>query len=280
MTMRYARAPGRRHHGGWQVHTGGVTLHWLFMLLAYAVYAAPAAAGELVKVPSRDGVRVTMFWQESAKAVGTVLLFPGGGGGFGQIQAGAPTSRNFVVRSHRYFVDGGYNVAIFGRPSDSDELDYADRISAPHLADIEAVLAEVQRRSELPIWLVATSRGTISATHAAIHLQSKQLAGLVLTASVVSFKKPGAIPRQSIARIQLPTLVVHHKRDGCVHCQPHEVGNILNGLTGTRYKQLLWVDGGHSPVGDPCAGQHFHGFINYEQETVAGILAWMRAAPR
>ena len=97
---------------------------------------------------------------------------------------------------------------------------------------------------------------------------------------MVSFKKPGAIPRQSIARIQLPTLVVHHKRDGCVHCQPHEVGNILNGLTGTRYKQLLWVDGGHSPVGDPCAGQHFHGFINYEQETVAGILAWMRAAPR
>lgn len=185
-----------------------------------------------------------------------------------------------MVRSHRYFVDGGYNVAIFGRPSDSDELDYADRISAPHLSDIEAVLAEVKHRSELPVWLVATSRGTISATHAAINLRPGAVAGLVLTASVVNYKKPGAIPRQSLSRIRVPTLVVHHRLDACAHCRPHEVGNIIDGLSGVKQKRLVFVEGGHSPAGDPCAGRHWHGFINYEQETVTEILAWMRAVAR
>lgn len=250
------------------------------MLIACMVTGRAAIAGELVKVPSRDGVRVTMYWQESAKAVGTVMLFPGGGGGFGQVQSGLPSSGNFLVRSHRHFIDAGFNVAIFGRPGDSEDLDYADRISAPHLADIEAVLSEIAQRSELPVWLIGTSRGTISATHAAINLRHRLVSGLVLTASVVNFKKPGAIPRQPLSRMQMPTLVVHHKRDACVHCRPSEVSNIIDGLTSVKQKKLLFVDGGHSPEGDPCAGQHWHGFINFERETIAEIVAWMRAVAR
>lgn len=204
-----------------------------------------------------------------------MLLFPGGGGGFGQVVDGKPSSGNFLVRSYRHFIAAGLNVAIFGRPSDNVDLDYADRISPPHLSDIQAVLAQVKQRSSALIWLIGTSRGTISAAHAVIHLKDEAFAGLVLTASVVSYKKTGAIPRQAIERITLPTLVVHHSKDACVHCQPHEVQRILSGLKQAPSKELVMLDGGHSPTGDVCQGQHWHGFINYEQETVGLIARWI-----
>jgi esterase/lipase len=123
--------------------------------------------------------------------------------------------------------------------------------------------------------LIGTSRGTISAAHAAIHLKDKAISGLVLTASVVSFKKTGAIPTQAIDRITVPTLVVHHSKDACIHCKPHEARNVISGLKQAPLKELVMVDGGHSPTGDVCQGQHWHGFVNYEQATINRIAIWI-----
>ena len=233
-------------------------------------------AGELIRVSSSQAVKVNLFWEAAPNARATVLLFPGGGGGFGQVIDGKPSSGNFLVRSYQHFIAAGLNVAIFGKPSDSDDLDYEDRISNLHLYDMQAVLEEVKKQSSAPIWLIGTSRGTISAAHAAINLKDKAIAGLVLTASVVSYKKTGAIPTQAIERISVPTLVVHHNKDACIHCKPHEVKNIINGLKQVPRKELVMVDGGHSPIGDVCQGLHWHGFINHEQATINIITSWMQ----
>ena len=116
------------------------------------------AEGTLFSVPTRPDVKTTLFWQPAQGAKATVLLFPGGGGGFGKVENGKPTSGNFLVRSAPYFTTNGFNVAIFGRPSDSQDLDYADRISDAHMLDVRKVLDFVKTQSTAPIWMVGTSR--------------------------------------------------------------------------------------------------------------------------
>ncbi len=96
--------------------------------------------GTLFKVLTRPDVKTTLFWEPVEGAKATVFLFPGGGGGFGKVEDGKATSNNFLVWSAPYFTANGFNVAIFGRPNDSEDLDYADRISDTHMADVRKVL--------------------------------------------------------------------------------------------------------------------------------------------
>eukprot|EP01030_Chromulinospumella_sphaerica_P006784 gene6784-6636_t len=248
----------------------------LTTLALWALAALCHAEGSLLKVPTRDGVTTTLFWEAVPGAKATVLLFPGGAGGFGKVEAGGATGQNFLVRSAPYFVANGFNVAIFGRPSDTQDLDYADRISETHMADVRKVLEFVKHKADAPVWLVGTSRGTISATAAAIHLPG-EMAGLVLTASVVSDQKPGAIPKQALDRIRVPVLVVHHAQDACPLCKPHEVPAILRGLTNAPVKKEIMLNGGANPTGHVCEALHWHGFIGMEREAVDGMAGWMKA---
>lgn len=225
-------------------------------------------------MPTRDGVSTTLFWESIPNAKATVLLFPGGGGGFGKVEDGKATGNNFLVRSNPYFLANGFNVAIFGRPNDSAELEYVDRTSDAHMADVQKVLAFIKTKADLPVWVVGTSRGTISATATAIHVQN-EIAGLVLTSSVVNNKKPGAIPKQELADIRVPVLVLHHTKDACPLCQPQEVPNILRGLKNAPIKKEIMVSEGDNPTGDPCAALHWHGFIGMEKEAVDTIGRWI-----
>ena len=49
------------------------------------------AEGALLKVPTREGVTTTLFWEPAPNAKATVFLFPGGGGGFGGMGGGGGT---------------------------------------------------------------------------------------------------------------------------------------------------------------------------------------------
>jgi pimeloyl-ACP methyl ester carboxylesterase len=271
------------------------TFHDFYRYLISCVWLACAGlsgaqAGELLSLPTRAGVQISFFWEPvpapasgpPSAALGTVLLFPGGGGGFGQVVAGKPSSPNFLVRSYAHFLAAGYHVAIMGKPSDNDDLDENDRISDAHLADMRVAIQKAHELGGLPVWLVGTSRGTVSAAHAAIKLAdepafSTAMAGLVLTASITQARKRGAVPVQELSRIRVPTLVLHHKQDACPSCRPHETPGIVRSLSHAPRKALVLIEGGHSPSGDPCQPWHWHGFVNYERETVQQITQWMAA---
>ena len=121
-------------------------------LLALTAIAAHAG-GELFKVPTRDGVVTTLFWEAVPDAKATVFLFPGGAGGFGKVEDGKATGGNFLVRSAPYFLANGFNVAIFGRPNDM-ELGWTERTEPMHMADAAKVLEFVKQKSGLPVWIV------------------------------------------------------------------------------------------------------------------------------
>jgi len=244
--------------------------------LTLAVGLGIVYAGELVKVPTRPDIKATVFWQATEGATATLFVFPGGGGGFGKVENGWPTSNNFLVRTSKLWAAEGFNLAIFGRPNDSDELGYEDRISDTHMQDVKAVLEWVKSKSASPIWVVGTSRGTVSTASMLINLQDSQIAGGVVSSSVVAYKKAGALPKQDLKQIKVPVLVYHHEKDACDICRPNEVPSILSGLKSSPTKKLMTVSGGSNPTGSPCEGNHWHGFIGMEQQAVSEISDWIK----
>lgn len=247
----------------------------LFLLICCASFSS-ATASEISRINTRDGVSLALIYLKHPQAKANLVLLPGGAGGFGKMHNGEPDGRNFLVRSYRHFVDAGFNVLIMGKPSDINDLDYADRIAPPHQQDIAAVVDMLHQDNVLPVWLIGTSRGTVSATAAAINLGPSKIAGIVLSSSIVSNRKLGAIPFQKLQDITLPVLLVHHQNDACQVCTPSLVPSILDRLINSKEKQLIWMQGGQDPEGDPCEALHYHGYIGIEADTIKQITDWIR----
>ena len=114
------------------------------------------------------------------------------------------------------------------------------------MTDVRKVLEFVKRKADVPVWMVGTSRGTVSVTAAAINMPDA-MAGVVPTSSVVSYKKPGAVPKQDLAAVTVPVLVFHHSKDACIHCRPDEVPAAFKGFRNAPVKKLIFVDGGGKP---------------------------------
>lgn len=245
--------------------------------LLLVVLAAPAtrAADGLITVPTRAGVTVSYWYMPRDGATATLVLLPGGSGSIGH-RDGQLRSGNFLVRSRDLFAAQGFNVAAVGRPSDVADMDTAFRVSAAHVQDLRAVVDDLRTRSNAPLWLVGTSRGTVSATAAAIALGPERLAGVVLTSSITAYRLKGAVPTQALDQIRLPVLVLHHERDACASCAPHEVPLILEGLTNAPVVKLLWARDGEGARGDPCEAFHWHGYVGMEAQAVSWIAQWVR----
>ncbi|MEG1736093.1 MAG: alpha/beta hydrolase [Comamonas sp.] len=242
----------------------------LLMLSAQAY-----AQGSVLRLPTRAGVETTVFWDPAPQAAATVLLLPGGLGGFGKMEQGRPSSDNFLVRAEQDFVAQGLNVAIFGR-ANGQELKPKDRMSPEHMEDLRQVIEAVKQRSPAPIWLVGTSRGTTSAAAAASQLPDGVIAGVVLSSSIVDAKEPGSMQSLNLGRIRVPVLLFHHARDACRICPPSALPEVLQALTGAPVKKLMLVDGGANPSGDPCHAMHWHGYIGMEAQAVAAMAQWIK----
>ena len=224
----------------------------------------------------RGSIRYAAWWIPAENARRTVVLLPGGAGGFGyDAEQNQPRSTNFLVRSREYFVRAGCNILIAGKPDDVADLSFSYRITPEHVADIRRVVMQARELGgNLPVWLVGNSRGTISATAAAIAYPD-QVDGLVLTAGVVNRGKSGSIQSQAIARLRMPVLVVHHRHDACPECSPADVRYVMSGLSNAVARKLILLDGSDGATGPPCEALHHHGFIGIEAETVAIITDWM-----
>jgi Serine aminopeptidase, S33 len=246
---------------------------------------APATAQEIVTLSTRPGVMQSFFiasLPQNPQAI--ALMFPGASGVIrlredkGQIKFGP---NNFLVRSRGEFVKGGVITVIVDAPSDRQNGGMSDefRLGADHLADISAVVADIGKRFPgLPIFLVGTSRGTISAAALGARF-GPGLSGMVLTSTMfraagVRSNEPGpGLSRFDFATIKVPVLFVHHVSDQCGSTPYGDAARLAD-----KYP-LISVFGGHAPESGPCDPFSAHGYFGKESEAVEQIVNWMLKKP-
>lgn len=257
------------------------TFNALLISLSFFMAACTAthvAADELVSIPiPRSGVTTSYWWMPRANATATILLISGGGGGMGY-DGTQPRSDNFLVRTREQFAAKGFNVAVLGLSSDMRNLTQNIRSGAEHAQDVLSVVRALRVASPLPVWLVGTSRGTISAAAAAILDQGQVVDGLVLTsgyAPALLSLRTGLLSQQGVDTIKVPTLAYHHKNDGCRETSASGVSGMVAALVSAPIKKLWLVEGGGPPSGDPCQPRGYHGFVGMEQQAVDDISSWV-----
>jgi hypothetical protein len=252
------------------------------MVCIAAVLMVPArvrAAEELVTLPTRPAVRQP-FWVMTSPAapVASVILFTGGPGVLGSAHRTALHSNNFLIRSREKFAAAGFLVASVDAPSDHTEETDSFRSSAEHATDIAAVIAYLRQRAAVPVWLIGTSKGTISAANAASRLKAGGADGLVLTSSMVAQTRR-VVPINAtvdVAAITLPTLFVHNKEDACPACAFSALPALMDRFVHARKKALIAVSGGSPPESDPCEALSRHGYLGIEDEVVGDIVRWIK----
>jgi hypothetical protein len=249
-------------------------LSWVLSLCTTSLWAAD----QLVTIPlARSGVSTSYWWMPRDGAQATLLLISGGAGGMG-FDGKAPRSDNFLVRTRDLFAAKSFNVAVLGLSTDMRVLSQQARMSGDHAQDVLAVAMAIRAVSKQPLWLVGTSRGTISAAAAAMLDQGKDVAGIVLTSGYGADRlklRSGVLTEQAIDTIKVPTLIYHHKNDGCKETQASGVAGLLADLRSAPIKKLWLVEGGGPPSGDPCQPRGFHGFVGMEQQAIDDITNWI-----
>ena len=254
----------------------------LLLVGVFLAAVTASAAEEIVTLSTRPGVTQSYLLSIPAadKPSAIVLLFPGGDGqvNLAREQRRASLDRgNFLVRSRRLFAQAGVVAAVVDVPSDqASGMDDEFRLGADHAVDIGKVVTDLKARFPgLPVFLIGTSRGTVSAANAGAQL-GKTIDGVVLTSAV--FLPARRVGRPGLSGFDLGTipsrlLLVHHVEDECV-VTPYSEAQALS----ERYP-LISVSGGLPPRSAPCRAMSRHGFLGREAETVREIVNWVLGRP-
>ncbi len=235
----------------------------LWLLIAFA----GASAEERIDLATRPGVTQPVYYTAAASPVASAILFPGGIGVVASVRS------NFLLRVAGQFAAQGINVAIADAPSDqANGMSTPFRQSSEHAGDIGAIIALVKSRSPAPVWLVGTSRGSISAANGAARIGPPRVAGVVLTSSVWL----GGMASIPLEQISVPVLVVHNRDDGCRESPYGDTASAMARMQKARVKELLTASGG-SLRSAPCDALSPHGFYGIEEQVVPPIIAWIKA---
>jgi pimeloyl-ACP methyl ester carboxylesterase len=237
-------------------------------LLAVLLLAGrPALAEEVITLATRPGVTQAAYVTTVSHPAATLLLFPGGSGLFRAVR------NNFLVRTVPQFAALDVNVAVVDSPSDQPSgMSDAFRRGTEHATDVSAVIAAMRQRAAVPVWLVGTSRGTISAAAVGARLGPPQVAGVVLTSTVWN----SGIPQVPLEEMRVPVLVVHNHDDGCFQSPFSGAAPGLERLRAVPVKELIAVSGGMSRS-PPCEALSPHGYYGIEGQVVPPIVAWIKA---
>jgi len=244
--------------------------------------------GVLTARDKADGTPVTIDYmvhepQDAARAL--VVLIAGGSlnaairDNLGNDAVPDSSGGNFLVRSAHRFAAAGFRAITLDRPSDySDIFDGSSssydayRNSMLHAVDIAAVV-DNENGDRLPVVLVGTSRGAVSA-----FANNSLAAGIALSSPLTSGELMplggAALPFEVAVR---DTLVLFHAGDACPVTAPEDAA----ALTFELFERGLAVTAdevmGGFAVGDACQAFHHHGFTGIEGCTVGRHARWIDA---
>lgn len=243
----------------------------------------PAAAGaqEMVTIHTRGEVTQSFFVTNMGgrKAEAVALVYPGGWGTLNlRIENGKPKfmGGNFLIRTRAGFIRNGVWPVLIDVPSDqaTGVPDFYRR-SDKQVADTRAVIAEMRKRAPgLPIFILTTSRSTLSGAHLGRSLGPDEVAGVMLSSSMIA---PGpsweALATFDFKSVKVPLLFVQHRADAC---QATPYPNLARAAAGFP---LISVSGGKPAESGPCDAFAAHGYFGVEAQTVDAIAAWMLKKP-
>ena len=247
------------------------------MLAALLAPAAPVfGAEEVVTLNSRENVTQSyLLAYDKDEAYRSVAILFAGGAGHIALKPGVNVrSNNFLARTRDLFVGGGVAAAVIDGPSDASRMSDSFRMGAEHATDIGAVVKDLRQRfPQAKVFLVGTSRGTVSAAYAGLAL-GKAVDGVVLTSTVFNANRAGGgVSGVDFSAFKVPLLFVHHREDGCNICPYSGAAGLAD-----RYP-LISVNGGLPPQSGPCDPLSAHGYFGREAETVAAIAQWIAGKP-
>jgi hypothetical protein len=260
----------------------------LAVLILAAAMGAPANAGSNQAVTyradtyrafeTRPGVMTPALIVAPEHPRAVVILFTGGKGVIGAQSGGTLKSgANFLVESRYRFAEHGLVAMVLDPPSDHADggMESDFRQSATHAADIGRVMVALRKTYDLPIWLVGTSRGTVSVANAGIRLRESPPDGLVLTSSIAHENpRGGNLLDLNLGEIRPPVLVAHHLEDDCWVTPYAGAVEIEEALTGSRAVTLLAIEGG-AQKGNTCKPYSHHGFWGRRDAVVKAIADWI-----
>lgn len=232
----------------------------------------PVVTQAILTLPTRPGVQQRLLVvQGERKSRATVLLFPGGDGAghFTETQRGLRLSDNFLVRSSSRMANEALRVAVVDAPSDrASGMSDGFRTSPQHLTDIESVVRFLVDRYRQPIFLVGTSRGTLSLAYMATALREPSIRGIIFTSSYIQV---GSLP---LEQIRYPVLFIHHRDDACKVTPYPAAKRFYERFTSSLVKEFVTVLGGAEPASKPCEGLSRHGFFGVEGDVIEVIADW------
>ena len=254
----------------------------IFLLAVVLPLSAAWAADEEVRtIPARPGITESFLLLRPAGApVASVIIFAGGDGNLAMTADGiAQLQGNFLVRTRMRWVREGFLVAVLDRPSDRKNGLWNFRTTSDHAADVKQAIAAMRELARVPVWLVGTSMGSLSAANAAARLTEGGPDGIVLTSSVTETSKLSyeTTRHAGLGDIRVPTLVVHHKDDTCRASPYSGAEDTLKALKRAPVKELIAFEGGSPAISPPCEAKAPHGYLGIEAQVVSAIGAWIRA---
>lgn len=227
-------------------------------------------------LPLKDGDHQRVLYLSPEHPWATVVMLPGGAGDVGIGRDGEIRHPdNFVVRSRTLWTDKGVAVVI---PDTIDRANLRGERSSPRYAElVDSLIAFASARSQVPVFLLGTSQGSIAAMNGAAQAKPGTLAGVVLTESVS--RMGGSHETVFDAHpeaVHVPALVVANRDDICKVAPPDDARRIAAAMTASPGVEVLMVTGGVAASKRPCGSLSPHGYYGIESEVVDDIVRWMR----
>lgn len=266
---------------------------WL-IIVVFLLVGADARGGDVavseraLEIESRPGVSTAFYLTEPAAPPAAIVILLAGGDGSLGIRPGEAVAEpvafgrgNFLVRSRWLLAGKGLLVATMDAPSDQGRvMTAAFRLSDDHLTDMAALAAWLKREhGGLPVWLIGTSMGTLSAASAASKFGGG-IGGVILTSSITRGHPKYSYPSNGVLglgpeAVTVPVMVVAHAGDACELTPPSDAPSLLDSMVKSPRRQLLLVEGGAPARSGACQAMAPHGFFGREGEVVAAMAAFI-----
>jgi len=251
-----------------------------FMFMTLTGMTAMAADGKYIELMPRTGVVLPIYVIRPDKPAAAVVLLPGGKGVIKLGADGPEKGNNFLVRSRDLFAENNLLVAVVDAPIEAEVQGSLEgtRTTQEHATDISAVVSYLRTQAKVPVWVVGTSRGTISAANLAARLP-EAADGIVLTSSVSESgkKRPDSVMKTDLASIKVPVLLVHHRKDSCYVSPYGAMEKIKKQLTNAKLVETISFSGGKQKQDNGCKPKTYHGYFKIEDEVVKSISDWIKA---